>query len=104
PVHTFTYGNGVTGSRTFDLDYRMTNVTDTATSAVQNLTYAYDDDNNVSTITDAVTTANNQTLTYDVLDRLKSAAGSYGTVGSITYDSNSNQLTYGSTITSTYAT
>jgi hypothetical protein len=43
-VKSFTYGNGVTDSRTYDLDYRMTNVTDTGTSAVSNLTYGYDSD------------------------------------------------------------
>jgi len=30
-------------------------------------------------------------------DRLKSATGAYGTVSSITYDSNSNRLAYGTT-------
>jgi RHS repeat-associated protein len=97
PAASFTYGNGVTDARTYDLDYRMTNVTDTGTSAIQNLTYGYDADNNVHTITDAVTTANNQTLTYDAIDRLSSATGSYGTISSISYDSNSNRKTYGST-------
>ena len=49
-------------------------------------------DNNVHTITDAVTAANSQTLTYDAIDRLKTATGSYGTVSAITYDSNVNML------------
>jgi RHS repeat-associated protein len=98
PVKTFTYGNGVTDSRTYDLAYRMTNVTDTGTSAVSNLTYGYDADDNVTGITDAVTAANNQTVHYDVLDRISYASsGIYGTIGSITYDSSSNRKTYGST-------
>jgi RHS repeat-associated protein len=49
-----------------------------------------------------VTPANNQTLNYDNLDRLSSGTGGFNT-GSITYDSNSNRLTYGST-NFTYAT
>jgi YD repeat-containing protein len=54
PILSLTYGNGVTDSRTYDLAYRMTNVTDTGTSGVQNLTYGYDADSNVTGITDAV--------------------------------------------------
>ena len=96
PVAGFTYGNGLVSTRTYDLDYRMTNVTDT-TPTVQNLTFAYNAGNNITGITDAVTTANNQTLTYDEIDRLKTASGSYGSVSSITYDSNSNRKTYGGT-------
>jgi RHS repeat-associated protein len=97
PVASLTYGNGITDARTYDLDYRMTSVKDVATSNVQYLSYGYDADNNVHTITDNVTTANNQTLTYDAIDRLKTATGSYGTISTITYDSNSNRLAYGST-------
>ena len=97
PVASFTYGNGVTDTRTYDLDYRMTSVKDTATSNIQYNSYGYDADNNVHTITDNVTSANNQTLTYNRIDALKSATGVYGTISSITYDSNSNRLTYGST-------
>ena len=65
----FTYGNGVTDTRTFDLDYRMTSMTDHGTGNIQYLSYGYDADNNVTRITDNVTPANNQTLTYDAIDR-----------------------------------
>ena len=37
PVAAFTYGNGVTDTRTFDLDYRMTSVKDPGTGNVQYL-------------------------------------------------------------------
>ena len=56
PVASFTYGNGVTDARTYDLDYRMTCVKDVGTGNIQYLTYGYDADNNVHTITDNVTT------------------------------------------------
>jgi YD repeat-containing protein len=95
PALTWTYGNGVTDARTFDLDYRMTSITDHGTANIQYLSYSYNADNNPTTITDNVTGANTQTLTYDQIDRLKSAIGVYGTVSSITYDSNSNRKTYG---------
>jgi YD repeat-containing protein len=96
PVTGFTANNGVTDTRTYDLDYRMTSVKDTGTSGnIQYLSYGYNADNNPTSITDNVTGGNSQTLTYDALDRLKSAVGAYGTVSSITYDSNSNRKTYG---------
>jgi YD repeat-containing protein len=102
PILSLTWGNGVTDTRTFDHAYRTLTVVDTAASAIQSLTYAYDHDDNVHTISDAVTPANNQTLNYDTLDRLSSGTGGYST-GSITYDSNSNRLSYGAT-TYTYNT
>jgi RHS repeat-associated protein len=101
PASSWTYGNGVTDTRTFDQDYRITSITDKGTSNIQYNSYGYDADNNVTSITDNVTSANNQTLTYDQIDQLKSATGVYGTISSITYDSNSNRKTYGAT---TYTT
>jgi RHS repeat-associated protein len=95
PVASLTWGNGVTDARTFDLDYRMTSITDHGTANIQYLSYSYNAGNNPTTITDNVTGGNTQTLTYDQIDRLKSATGAYGTVSSITYDSNSNRKTYG---------
>ncbi len=99
PVKSFTYGNGVTDARTYDLDYRMTSITDAGTSAISSTS---------ATATTPTTTSpsspttspppNNQTLTYDA-DRPADIrlGGPYGTVSSITYDSNSNRLTYGAT-------
>ncbi len=97
PLASMTWGNGVTDARTFDLDYRMTGVKDAGTSNIQYLSYSYNAANNVTGITDNVTAGDDQTLTYDRDDRLKSAIGAYGTVSSITYDSNSNRLAYGTT-------
>jgi RHS repeat-associated protein len=99
PATGFTYGNGMTDARTFDLDYRMTSVKDKATGNIQYASYGYDADNNVTSITDNVTASHNQTLQYDNIDRISyaSSTGTYGTVSSITYDSNSNRLTYGAT-------
>ena len=99
PIASLSWGNGVTDARTFDQDYRMTSVKDVGTGNIQYLSYGYDADNNVHTVTDNVTPANNQTLTWDVIDRLTGATGSY-TTESVVYDSNSNRKTYtGTTIT-----
>ena len=65
PFASLSWGNGVTDARTFDQDYRMTSVKDVGTGNIQYLSYGYDADNNVHTVTDNVTPANDQTLTWD---------------------------------------
>ena len=97
PLASLTWGNGVTDTRTFDLDYRMTGVKDVATGNIQYLSYGYDAGNNVTSITDHVTPADNQTFHYDLLSRISYASGPYGSVSSITYDSSSNRKAYGAT-------
>jgi RHS repeat-associated protein len=92
PLYTLSYGNGVNESRHFDLDYRVTNLTDAGTAFLQNFNYSYDADNNVSSIGDGVTPANGQTFGYDVLNRLNAASGSYGVL-EYTYDKVGNRLT-----------
>lgn len=89
PINSVTYANGISESWTFDLDYRADNITDSVSgTTLQNLTYGYDADNNVKTITDAVHASNGQTLGYDVLNRLKTAVSGTGGYGSLgwTYD------------------
>jgi RHS repeat-associated protein len=93
PIDSATYGNGISEAWTFDTDYRSTNITDTLSgTALQNLTYGFDADNNVKTITDAVHAANSQTLNYDVINRLLNATSGTGGYGSLvwTYDKNGN--------------
>jgi RHS repeat-associated protein len=92
PLYTLSYGNGVNESRRFDLDYRVTSLADAGTSALQNLTYAYDANDNLSSIGDGVTPANSQMFGYDVLNRLAGATGAYGVFG-WTYDKLGNRLT-----------
>jgi RHS repeat-associated protein len=105
PVNALTFGNGVAGMRIFDLDYRITNLADAGSSAIQNLSYSYDAANSVSSIADGVTPAATQRFVYDALNRLTSATGGYGNLG-YTYDSVDNRLTQslgGSPATYTYA-
>jgi RHS repeat-associated protein len=100
------YGSSGQQTRTFDQDYRLTNVTDLGTvrrglaRVAENLSYAYYPTNNVQAITDAVTSANSQSFSYDNLQRLSNASGGYGGFG-FTYDGDGNQLsqTHGSTTT-----
>jgi RHS repeat-associated protein len=92
PSSGLTYGNGVAESRSFDLDYRLMSVAGTGSTQIQHLAYGYNAANDVLSITDAVTSANSQAFGYDVLDRLTSASGGYGSLG-YTYDANGNRLT-----------
>jgi len=96
PQSAVTYGNGIAETWAYDNSYRPTNITDALSGAnLQNLTYAYDNANNVTSITDGVNAANGQTLGYDVINRLTSAAsgtGGYGT-DTWTYDNVGNRLT-----------
>jgi RHS repeat-associated protein len=99
PPTGMAYGNGVAETRTFDLDYRLTALADTGTAKVLSLAYGYDAANNVLSITDGVTSGNSQKFTYDVLNRLITASGGYGSLG-YTYDANGNRLTQNPTGTS----
>ena len=92
PVTALTFGNNIAENRSFDLDYRMTNLSDTGNAAVQNLTYGYDAGDNVRTIADSVNPGNSQTLGYDMLNRLSTATGGYGSY-SWTYNPASSRLT-----------
>jgi RHS repeat-associated protein len=96
PIAGMTYGNGIAETWTFDKAYRPTNITDLLTAqSLQNLTYSYDNVDNVKSITDALNAANSQTLGYDLVNRLTSAtsgAAGYGAY-SWTYDKVGNRLT-----------
>jgi RHS repeat-associated protein len=104
PLNSVSFGNGITETWMFDLDYRPTNISDTlSTTAYQKLSYKYDVADNLRTIGDAVNPPNTQTLGYDMLNRITSAvsgAGGYGNLG-WKYDNNGNleTATVGSTQT-----
>ena len=96
---TFTkYGNDVTSNYTYDSNtLRLNNILTKKpdnTTKLQDLTYAFDNNGNVSTIADSVN-AMSQNFTYDDLNRLTQATGSaYGTQ-TFAYDSVGNMLTKG---------
>jgi RHS repeat-associated protein len=108
PINAVAYGNAVTESWGFDLDYRPQGITETDSfsDTLMGLSYTYDAANNVSTINDSVNPANNQTLGYDVINRITSAnaPGNYGSYA-WTYDKAGNTKTFnlGGTLT-TYTT
>jgi RHS repeat-associated protein len=104
PMNYITYGNLISGPNNVDRDYSIFNITLSGTSGtLQNVSYSLDGNNNVTGVTDAVNSANSQTLGYDVLNRLTSATSSTGGYGSLswTYDKVGNRLSQilGSTTT-----
>lgn len=101
PYAGLTYGNAVAETRGFDQDYRLTGITDTGTSALQNLSYTYHATNNVKTIANAMNAGNSQSFSYDNLQRLNQAAGEYGAFGFI-YDKDGNRLTQALGIVTTH--
>jgi RHS repeat-associated protein len=104
PLAGMTFGNGVTLSLTYDRDYTLTGLnSSTASSVIQDLTYGVDAAGNVTSITDALDSARDQSFTYDNINRLATANGLYGSQ-TYTYDGVGNRLirTIGTT-TDTYA-
>ena len=100
PMTSLTYGNGLNATNSFDQDYRLTS------QGVGNVfaqTYGYDLVNNITTITDTLTPANDQLFSYDALDRLETAQGNYGNL-SYAYDPVGNRTSETNPIgTNTYS-
>jgi RHS repeat-associated protein len=89
-----TYGNGLTGSISYDNQYRVTGIT---VGTVMNLSYdQYDANANIQHITNTLDPTKNKTFGYDALDRLTSGTGSWGSL-SWTYDGVGNRQTEGAT-------
>ncbi|MGH8400118.1 MAG: hypothetical protein ACRESU_03360, partial [Gammaproteobacteria bacterium] len=88
PVAGFTYGNGLSYTRSYDQDYRLTSE---VAGNLQNLAYSYNPNDDITAITDGVMTTNSQSFGYDTLDRLTSATGVYGTLG-YGYDADGNRM------------
>ena len=106
PLTGLQYGNGLTRSNRFDLDYRMTNLIASGSSThVQNLAYAYNAVNNITTIADNLAAGNSQVFSYDSDYRLTKATGYYG-YDDYGYDADGNRLsrqTAGTTENYSYA-
>ncbi len=95
PLKALTFGNGIPLTRDFDADYRLT---DQSAGQVQDVGFARDPVGNITGITDGVDSTRSQSFGYDVLDRLISATGIYGT-RSYAYDAVGNRT---NTETDTY--
>jgi len=87
PVTAMLHGNGLAETRTLDLNYRTTAIT---VPGVHSLSYSYTADSNIADISDLLTPSLSQSLTYDAVDRLAGADGSYGLLD-YTYDASGNR-------------
>jgi RHS repeat-associated protein len=96
-MSSLTYGNGLTGSISYDNQYRITGIT---AGTVMNLSYpTYDANGNIMAINNTLDPTKNKSFTYDALDRLSSAtaSGIWGSLG-WTYDGVGNRQTEGSAV------
>ncbi len=80
-------GNGISESRTLDLDYRVTGID---AARVHSLVYRYTPDSLISAIDDNLSSSVNQSLGYDAVGRITSAEGIYGVLG-YGYDATGNR-------------
>jgi RHS repeat-associated protein len=106
PLSGLTFGNGVVVALTYDQDYQLTAIgAANGATTIQNLTNGFDPSGNITSITDNLTSARSQTVTYDNLNRILTASGIYG-AQTYAYDGvgNRSSLAVGSTTSSyTYA-
>ena len=87
PVTSMVRGNGISESRTLDLDYRVTGIDATR---VHSLVYRYTPESLISAIDDNLSSSANQSLSYDAVGRITSAEGLYGVLG-YGYDATGNR-------------
>lgn len=90
PVET-TYGNGLKRNRPRDLDGRLTaSAVLNGATPIQSLSYVYDADNQISQLTNAVSSGLSQTYGYDANFRLTGVTSGSGNQ-SFSYDANGNR-------------
>src|SRR5690606_4119271 len=93
-VTGWTYGNGLVRSHAFDTSGRLTGIEVAAGATVrQDLGYAFNADNSIHKITNAVSSALTQTFGYDDLMRLTGVSAS-GAGQTFAYDANGNRTSH----------
>jgi RHS repeat-associated protein len=90
PASSLTLGNGLSATRSYNPRYQL--VDSAVTGNVLSWHYAYQNDGDISGITDLLNSPNSRTFGYDGIDRLTSATGPGYTLG-WTYNPNGNRLT-----------
>ncbi|MEZ8449009.1 RHS repeat-associated core domain-containing protein [Vibrio splendidus] len=76
PLRSFRYGNDITKTYIYDEDYKPVSIA----SEVQQFSYQYDVNSNITTINNVLASDQDQVFKYDELDRLKVASGDYGKI------------------------
>jgi YD repeat-containing protein len=91
-LKSISHGNGLITTAGYDLDYRLTSLNvKNGTTVIAGTTYAYGDQLNLTGITDQVTAANSNSLSYSATNRLATASGAWGNA-SYSYDAVGNRL------------
>lgn len=96
---SFTYSTGLTTNLTYNS--RNLTIQVKAGNSIINIGYNYDNRGNLTSITDYRDSSKNQILSYDVLNRLLTFNGSWGT-GSYIYNALGNRLSKQAAGTTTY--
>lgn len=86
---TLIYGNGIQQTNIYDQQYRIASI---VAGNVQNLSYTYDGNGNITGISDNQDSTKSKTYGYDAIDRLTQAQGPWGNLA-YTYDGVGNRLT-----------
>lgn len=100
PVTGWTWGNGVTTTRTYDTDGKLSGIGSSST-VVGSRTLGYDDAFRITSTLDSATAGPGWALGYDLLDRLNAATRTGLTIG-YSYDANGNRLEQTGSNASTY--
>lgn len=98
---SITCGNGITTTINYDNRYRVSSIN---APNIISYGYQYDGCGNLITLTDNLNGAYNQSFGYDIVNRLTSATGPWGS-GTYTYDNHGNrtQKTVGGTVSYAYS-
>lgn len=94
-IKSYTYGNGLNYNLQQNIQQSPNNisVTNSGGTVMSGMTYGYDNNLQVSSITDNQSSAYNLGITYDGVGRLKTATGNWGS-GTFYYDSIGNITSY----------
>jgi RHS repeat-associated protein len=91
-ITALNHGNGLATTAAYDQDYRLTSLTlKNGAANVSSLSYAYSDTINLTGITDGVTPANSNVLSYTATNRLATATGNFGS-STFAYDGVGNRV------------
>ena len=100
PITGWTWGNGITMTRVFDADGKMSG-TASSSPAVGNRTLGYDDAFRITSAVDSAAGGPSWNLGYDLLDRLNAASSGSTAIG-YSYDASGNRLTQTGSSESTF--
>ncbi|TKR34133.1 hypothetical protein FCE95_07670 [Luteimonas gilva] len=95
PAIGWTYGNGLERRYNYDMDGRLSGISTSDTDTLtQSLTYAFDKNNDITSMTDAATPSLSRNYGYDELSRLTSVSAGGANMATWQHDANGNRGSY----------